>query len=273
MYWQLMDQKKATEPPPDPTNFQGPIPGQPTQQIQISPPHQVGPVPPPQQQQWFAHPQMAQVAPNMFVYQNQLYPFTNPNMNMNMMAIPFQPAPGQMGAQFVQIPIQSGPHAAPMQQTPQQAQPVRNPRIQNGYNYNMPPQSQMRAPSPHQSQAGGNSSHYNGPQGQQPYHARGNYHNVRGNRPQRNGGYSNGSSMNNNSYNSRSSYHQQHGQQRLPNNMQQQPFIMNNFQGQPMPLVQSPDFRRGNPPPQQQNFGNPQVPNGFPNVQQVYHHY
>lgn len=273
-----MDQKKASEQRQD-NNFQ--VQGQP----QMPPQQQVP------QQQWFAHPQMAQVTPNMFLYQNQLYQsFTpNPNLNMNVMAIPFQPAAAQMASPFVQIPVQQSPSMPPPQQ------PARNPRMQNGYNYGMQglpqqqhQQQQVRTASPHQPLQGANTSHYNnapqmngGGQGHQYHQPRGaHYQNARGNgnRPQRNGGYINGSVANNNT---RMPYHQQ--QPRLSSPAQQQ-YMMNTFQGQAVPLVQSPDFRRGNPQQQQQqpgtfphggqNYGNPPPPsasNGFQNVH-VYHY-
>lgn len=289
-----MDQKKASEQRQD-NNFQGQ--GQP----QMSPQQQV----PPPQQQWF-HPQMAQVSPNMFLYQNQLYQsFTpSPNLNMNVMAIPFQPAAAaQIASPFVQqIPVQPPPGSMPS--LPQQQQHGRNPRMQNGYNNysGVPPQQQqqqLRTASPHQQHQqpppGANTSHYNnGPQQmngqgqhQQQYHHQsrggggGHYQSQRGgSRPpqQRNGGYSNGSLANNNS---RMPYHQQQPRLSNPVQQQQQQYMMNTFQGQ-VPLVQSPDFRRGNPPPQQQqqqqnfphggqNYGNPPASNGFHNVH-VYHY-
>lgn len=70
---QLMDQKKASEPKQD-NNFQ--VQGQ----LQMPP-----------QQQWSAHPEKAQAAPNMLMYQNpnQLHQSLtlNPNLNMNVTAI------------------------------------------------------------------------------------------------------------------------------------------------------------------------------------------
>lgn len=79
-----------------------------------------------QQQQWFAAAapsQLAQVPPNtMFVYQNQVYqPYTQPNLNLNMQAIPFQTQVGPPLMQ-IQIPqqttaVQAGPPAPSQQQT------------------------------------------------------------------------------------------------------------------------------------------------------------
>lgn len=82
-----------------------------------------------QQQQWFAAAaaaapsQLAQVPPNtMFVYQNQVYqPYTQPNLNLNMQAIPFQPPVGPPLMQ-IQIPQQTatavqGPPAPSQQPT------------------------------------------------------------------------------------------------------------------------------------------------------------
>jgi hypothetical protein len=279
---QLMDQKKASEQRLD-NNFQ-------VQQTAVPQQHQ--------QQQWFAHPQMAQVPPNMFVYQNQLYQsFTpNPNLNMNVMAIPFQPASAQMGTPFVQIPTPQNAMLPPQQAVRGgQNNYAAPPRMQNGYSNQymsaMSPQpqqqqQQLRTASPHQQGTTPSHSHYNSPQvnGQQghQYQPRGHYQNHRGSRPQRNGGYANGSAPNNNS---RMPYHQQQQQhQRMPNG--QQPYMINAYgQGQTVQLVQSPDFRRSNPaasqqqqqqtyPPgtgQGQGQTYPTASNGFHNVH-LYHY-
>lgn len=288
-----MDQKKAEQRQEIFQHQQAPP--QPQQQ---PPPQQQQ-----QQQQWFAHPQMAQVPPNMFVYQNQLCQSFSPtpNMNMNVMAIPFQPA--QMGTSFVQIPVQQPHQGTTMQQQQQQQQPrapgtyggSRTPVMQNGFASHQymggVPQQQLRATSPQQQQQPGNPSHYNSQQGvngQPPsYHqTRPHYQNhaTRGPRPQRNG-YANGSVVNNNS---RMPYHQQQHQQRMPppgqqQQQQHQQYMVNSaYQGQTVNLVQSPDYRRGNPPPPQQqtlppgtvpgqqNYGNPSA-NGYHNVH-VYHY-
>lgn len=240
-----------------------------------------------QQQQWYAaaaSPQLAQVPPNtMFVYQNQVYqPYTQPNLNLNMQAIPFQ-APVGPPLMQIQIPQQTAPavQAPPHSQQPamvrgnyqggartpvsvvQQAPP---PQL-NGYVQFMQPvaapggtQPQRAASSATPQNASGIPSQFtqatSGPPLFQQRHSQ-----PRGPRPPRhghhNGHISNGNRLPyNNHHQQRFPPHQQPQQQQQIQHPPPQPQLYFNpmFQGQSVHVVPA-----GSPVDHQQNHVEPQA--------------